>query len=149
LPARCRAETPTSTPTPTNTNTPTAISDIFVDKIADTDSAEPEQTIVYTINYGNAGNQEALSVVLIEKVPTFTFFEAGASSAGWSCADGSPAGTECILAIGTLQPGENGTRYFAVTVGDSEPGVIFNVVQIGDLLRMPAVTKSAAGWVAR
>ena len=71
---------------------------------------------MYTLNYTNTGNQGATGVVLSETVPANTTFNAGASSAGWSCAAGSPAGTSCTLSVGGLNAGNSGSRTFAVTV---------------------------------
>jgi len=125
--------TPTDTPTQVATDTPTPFNDLFVDKVPDSDSVDPGQTIVYTVMYGNGGNQQALQVALIETVPVHTTFTAAASSAGWSCPDGSPGGTVCVFDIGTLDPGEQGSVLFAVTVNDPAPAMVVNLVRISDV----------------
>ena len=48
-------------------------------------SVAPGGTVVYTLFYDNNGNQGATGVVLTETVPANTTFNAGASSAGWTC----------------------------------------------------------------
>ncbi len=95
--------------------------------------ALPGDTIVYQIDYGNGGNQDATGVVITDTVPADTVFNAAASSAGWSCADGSPSGTTCQQTIGDLPGATGGSLLFAVTVLDPvASGVIsvFNTVSI-------------------
>ena len=65
----------------------------------------PGSTVAYTLSYGNAGPGNATGVTLTETVPANTTFNAGASSGGWSCANGSPAGTTCTLSLGNLASG--------------------------------------------
>jgi hypothetical protein len=55
--------------------------------------------VVYTLSYTNTGGTTATSVVITETVPDHTTFNAAASSPGWSCANGSPAGTVCMLPV--------------------------------------------------
>lgn len=99
---------------------------------------EPGDTVVYTVSYGNAGNEDATGVELTETVPDATVFNAGASDAGWVCApDGNPGATCTLTAGGTgdLGGGENGTVDFAVDVDDPlPPGTISisNTVSIAD-----------------
>jgi uncharacterized repeat protein (TIGR01451 family) len=82
----------------------------------------PGDTIAFDIDYANAGNQDAVGVVLHEEVPPDTTFNAGASTAGWSCADGSPAGTSCDLTIGAVAGGgAAGSAVFAVDLDDPLP----------------------------
>ncbi len=91
--------------------------------------------VAYTLNYTNAGNSVATGVVITETVPANTTFNAGASTPGWSCADGSPAGTTCTLTVGTLNPADSGSVVFAVTVNNPLPsGVtqIANTASIAD-----------------
>lgn len=45
----------------------------------------PGGTVAYTLNYANNGNQGATGVTLSETVPANATFNAGASTAGWSC----------------------------------------------------------------
>ena len=65
----------------------------------------PGGTLVYTLSYANTGNIGLTGVVLNETVPANTTFNVAASTAGWSCANGSPAGTSCTLTIGNLAGG--------------------------------------------
>jgi uncharacterized repeat protein (TIGR01451 family) len=77
----------------------------------------PGGTISYTLTYANSGNRGATGVVLSETVPTYTTFNAGASTAGWVCTPNGNAGSACTLTIGGLSAGGgNQTATFAVTV---------------------------------
>ncbi len=92
-------------------------------------------TIVYALDYGNIGNQDAVDVVITDAVPDNTTFNAGASTPGWSCADGDPPSTVCTLLIGDLGAGQGGTVNFSVTVDNPlPPGVdeVFNQAFIED-----------------
>ncbi|CAG0931401.1 Collagenase ColH [Thermoflexales bacterium] len=91
--------------------------------------------VTYTVTFSNTGTQTASGVVLTETVPAVTAFNAVASSAGWSCPDGSLAGTECAFSVGELIVGGSGTLEFVVTVSDTLPAnglTITNTVVIGD-----------------
>ncbi|GEM_PF-2084225 len=77
-------------------------------------TVEPGETIVYTLTYANSGDQIAGGVIITETVPTLTTFNQTASSPGWTCVDGAPAGTVCAYALGDII--EGGTLYFAVDV---------------------------------
>ena len=96
---------------------------------------EPGDTVVYTVSYDNAGDQDASGVELTETVPDASVFNAGASDAGWACVpDGNPGAT-CTLTIGDLGGGESGTVDFAIDVDDPlPPGTlsISNTVSIED-----------------
>jgi uncharacterized repeat protein (TIGR01451 family) len=77
----------------------------------------PMSTIVYTLTYTNAGDQAATGIVLTETVPANSTFNAGASSAGWTCTPDGSAGSVCTLSSGSLAGGgAQSTRLFAVTV---------------------------------
>ena len=99
-------------------------------------TAQPGDTISYTLVYTNAGDQNAAGVVLTETVPANSSFSPAASSAGWVCAPDNSAGSSCTLAIGVLAGnGGGGSAVFAVTVASPVPaGVeqISNTVAIGD-----------------
>jgi uncharacterized repeat protein (TIGR01451 family) len=99
-------------------------------------SVTPGGTVSYTLTYANSGNIGASGVVLTETVPANTTFNAGASTAGWSCTPDNNAGATCMLAIGGLIAGSgNQTAMFAVTVAASLPGgttQISNTASISD-----------------
>ncbi len=77
-------------------------------------TVEPGETLIYTLTYANNGDQIAGSAVITESVPAFTTFNQTASSPGWTCAHGAPAGTPCIYPLGDLS--RSGTRIFAVDI---------------------------------
>ena len=111
-------------PTPgdnsSNHDTPVdAAPDLFVTKDDGDITSGPGQTIVYTLNFGNIGNQGATNVVLNEVVPANSTYNAGASSVPWVCAGGAvTAGTACQFNVGTLNIGDAGSVTFAVDVDD-------------------------------
>ncbi len=79
-------------------------------------SVAPGGTVAYTLTYANGGGQNATGVVLSETVPANATFNAGASTAGWVCTPNNNAGSNCTLAIGTVNAGvSNQTATFAVT----------------------------------
>jgi len=83
-------------------NTVEAYPDLVIEKDDGGITTTPEGVVVYTIRYTNQGNQNATGVEITETVPADTTFDAGSSTAGWSCADGDPAGTVCTFAVGAL-----------------------------------------------
>jgi len=96
---------------------------------------EPGGLITYALTYTNAGNLDATGVTLTETVPAYTTFNSSGSASGWSCADGSLAGTPCSLAIGNLAAGASDTARFIVAVDASLPAGatgIANTAVIGD-----------------
>ncbi|MFT6286321.1 MAG: putative repeat protein (TIGR01451 family) [Alcanivorax sp.] len=93
----------------------------------------PGETIIYQIDYGNVGSQDATGVIVSDIVPEDTAFSAAQSSTGWSCSNGAPAGTLCQQDIGALAGASGGVLFFAVTVQDPvASGVIsiFNTASI-------------------
>ncbi len=127
-------------PTPGNNSasdtTPlNAAPDLSITKSDNPAIVDPGGVVVYTLSYANGGNQNATGVAISETVPANTTFNAGASSAGWSCVPNNNAGSLCTLAIGALNAGANGSRDFAVTVATSIPGgttQVSNVAEIYD-----------------
>jgi large repetitive protein len=83
-------------------------------------SALPGSLITYQIDYVNNGNLSANFVEITETVPDETVFNAAGSSPGWSCSDGSVAGTTCTLFVGSLGASATGSVDFAVEVLDLE-----------------------------
>lgn len=90
--------------------------DLQLSKQEGVTSVAPGGELVYTLTYTNAGNQGATGVVINEVVPEHTTFDAGASTSGWSCADGSAGGTTCTFSIGGVAGSASGTVTFAVNV---------------------------------
>ncbi len=83
--------------------------------------------VSYTLSYSNVGNSPASGVTITEAVPANTTFNAGVSTPGWSCADGSPAGTTCEFNVGTLNAGGSGSVTFAVTVNNPLPAGVTQI----------------------
>src|SRR5204862_428668 len=79
-------------------------------------SVAPGGTVSYALAYSNTGNRGASGVVLTETVPANTIFNAGASTAGWSCTPNNNAGSTCTLAVGTVAGSGGASAIFAVTV---------------------------------
>ena len=99
---------------------------LSISKSASSGSIQPNGTIVYTLQYRNTGNREALNVVLEETVPAYTTF-VGANS--WIC-DGSPvAGTVCRYNAGSLSGNMaiDETVTFTVKVNNPLPAGANNV----------------------
>lgn len=96
----------------------------------------PGETLPFDLSFSNDGNQGATGVTLVETVPDETIFNQTASTSGWTCADGSPAGTPCMLVVGGLTGGGAGsTAIFAVDLNDPlTPGTteVSNTVSIAD-----------------
>ncbi|MBP7998732.1 MAG: DUF11 domain-containing protein [Chloroflexi bacterium] len=128
-------------PTPGNNSssdtTPvTATPDMTLTKSDGGATTTPGGTVAYTLNYANNGNQGASGVTLSETVPANSTFNAGASTAGWSCVPDNNAGSTCTLAIGAVAGGGgSGSATFAVTVANPVPsGVtqISNTASVAD-----------------
>lgn len=108
-----------------------AAPDLVITKTDGDTTSVPGGVVVYTLTYSNVGDQDATGVVITETVPTYSTFNAGASSAGWSC-----IGTTCTYTVGDLPAGAAAqTTNFAVTVDSTLPsGVdeIYNLTSIDD-----------------
>ncbi len=116
--------------TGTDTTPVTAAPDLTVSKSDGGATTVPGGTVAYTINYGNVGNQGATGVVLTETIPANSTFNAGGSTAGWSC-----GASTCTFTVGSLNAGASGSVTFAVTVVNPVPaGVtqLSNTVSIAD-----------------
>ncbi len=77
--------------------------------------------VIYTLDYANVGNQDAIGVTITDTVPAHTTFNIGSSTAGWSCAPNLNAGSLCTYPIGDFDVGDTGSIDFAVTVDDPVP----------------------------
>ncbi len=108
------------------------IPDIDLTKEADPRIAVVGSTVVYTLSYSNNGPATALAAVLRETVPAGATFNASASTAGWLCADGSPAGTPCDLPVGDVAPGDTRSVEFAIDIADRAGGELINRVTFED-----------------
>lgn len=92
-------------------------------------TAAPGDTLTYTINYANTGNQGATGIVLTDTVPAGTTFVASGSSTWTGCADGAVAGTVCTIAVGSLAGGGGaGSATFKVTVNNPAAAGLASIV---------------------
>ncbi|MEZ4713473.1 MAG: SdrD B-like domain-containing protein [Caldilineaceae bacterium] len=90
---------------------------LVVDKVPNTQLAQPGSVIVYAISYSNEGGADAADVVIHETVPANTTFLPENSSAGWVCENGAvTAGTKCAYAIGDLAAGNASTGQLSFVV---------------------------------
>ena len=81
----------------------------------------PGGAIKYNLKYSNIGPKNASAVVISETVPQNTTFNAGASTVGWSCLNGSVAGTVCNFIIGNLDSNQGGNVLFSTNVDSNLP----------------------------
>ncbi len=79
-------------------------------------SVVPGDSVVYQIDYGNSGNQDADSVVITETVLEGTVFDASSSSMGWICLPNNSENSVCTLSIGTVGGGNNNSADFALNL---------------------------------
>lgn len=75
-------------------------------------------SLVYTLTYENLGDVDLTGVVINDTVPVNTTFDSGTSTAGWSCADGAPAGAVCTIEIGPVAAGGSGQVLFGLSVDE-------------------------------
>lgn len=87
----------------------------------------PNGVVVYTLDFQNVGNQDATGVVITDTVPANTSFEAGSSTAGWTCVPDASAGSSCSFAVGTVPAGSGGSVAFAVRIDDPLPVAVNQV----------------------
>jgi uncharacterized repeat protein (TIGR01451 family) len=80
----------------------------------------PGAVLSFDLDLANTGDQDAAAVTLHETVPARSTFNAGASTAGWSCAAATP-GSACSLPLGALAAGAHRRATFAVTADASLP----------------------------
>jgi len=112
---------------------------LHLSKTANVASAAPNGVIIYTLSYSNTGNAETLNIPLTETVPANTVFVSANSSAGWSCANGAAAGTQCNLIITSLAGGAQGSVAFAVKVDPVLPVGAANITNVASIGNLPAV----------
>lgn len=96
---------------------------LFVAKSTSVANARPNDVVVYSIAYGNLGNQSSAGAFLTEIVPTGTTFDAASSDARWVCSNGGGEGESCTLFLGGLSGGGigGGMVDFAVRVNEPVP----------------------------
>jgi uncharacterized repeat protein (TIGR01451 family) len=112
---------PGATVTCTFTNVGTQV-DLQLSKDDGGVTAEPGDTIVYTLRYRNNGTKTASNVAITEQVPAHTTFVKSADNTlAWGCPDRAPAGTICRLSIGNLTSGAAGQVTFRVKVDTTLP----------------------------
>jgi len=100
-------------------NTPVgALPDLFINKTDNDITSAPGGLVVYVLDYGNIGTQNATGVIITETVPDHSTFSPGSSTAGWACAPDNTAGSQCLLSVGALNVGDIGMADFAVVVDD-------------------------------
>ncbi|WP_346837710.1 isopeptide-forming domain-containing fimbrial protein [Microbulbifer sp. SAOS-129_SWC] len=107
-------------PTPDN-NTDSKDFDItYVDLNIDKDdagvTAEPGDSVVYTLSYGNSGTADASGVVITESLPDYASFDAANSDPRWV-----QNGDTLTLDLGTVAAGETGSVEFTVIIDSPIP----------------------------
>lgn len=95
--------------------------DLSITKSTTATAVGAGDTVIYSLNYANIGNVQTTGVVVNETVPAESTFVAASSTAGWSCANGSAAGTACTFTVGTLNVGQTGSVTFAVRLNSPLP----------------------------
>lgn len=116
------AVAPTLLPVPTLstpvTPTPTPQASFTLNIAVDPVAPNPGDTIIYTLNYRNAGQITLKNLILRLTIPAYSTFDSTQSSQGWLC-NGTTAGSVCEYKLGNVQPGQAGTVLFAVTLDQS------------------------------
>ena len=102
--------------TATDTDTITAAPDLYITKDDGQTAVFAGDTVTYTINYGNAGSQDATGVVTTESLPAGATFDAAGSTAGWT--ETAPGSGIYEFNVGTLASGTTGSVTFSVIVDD-------------------------------
>jgi uncharacterized repeat protein (TIGR01451 family)/fimbrial isopeptide formation D2 family protein len=108
--------------------------DIFVNKTPDVAETNVNESIVYSAEYGNQGNQDSTGVIVREVVPVGSTFNAADSApTNWSCADGAVEGSVCEFLAGDVAVGAVGMLTFAIdVVGIPDDREIRNVIDAND-----------------
>ena len=78
----------------------------------------PGNSVVYQLDYGNTGNQDAALVELTETVLAETTFDAANSTVGWSCLPDINPGSTCTYSVGTLGGNDSGSVDFALLLNN-------------------------------
>jgi len=77
-------------------------------------SVVPGSSVVYQINYGNSGDQDADSAFLTETILEGTQFDSSLSTAGWVCLPDLMENSVCTYTLGTVAGGTNASVDFAL-----------------------------------
>ena len=82
------------------------------------ETAEPGDTITYTLNYANTSDFDSSPATITETVPENTVFTKADSNSDpeWLCADASGPGAICTLNLGVISANASGSVTFAVRV---------------------------------
>ena len=94
----------------------TAAPELYVSQDDGASDVSVGDTLIYTITYGNDGDQSSSNVVVTETLPANTTFDAANSAFGWNENPSSSGVFEFLL--GSVPPGISGNLTFAVTVDD-------------------------------
>ena len=120
--------------TATDTTPLTAAPDLTIVKSDGGATATRGGPVTYTLTFSNVGNQDAAGVTLTDVVPANTTFNAGGSSAGWTCAPDPNAGSTCTNVVGALAAGAPAAaRTFAVTVANPVPAGVTQISNTGTI----------------
>jgi uncharacterized repeat protein (TIGR01451 family) len=96
-------------------------------KQADRPVTQAGDTLVYTITYTNTSGAILRNAYIEETVPEHTTMVAALGTAGWSCANGSAAGTKCIIELGNLAPNSSGHVLFGLKIDSNLPGALAEI----------------------
>ncbi len=103
------------------TVTAAPVADLAISKTDGGATTTPGGTVTYTLTVSNSGGADATGAVISETVPANSTFNAGASSAGWTCSPDNNAGSTCTNTVGTVTSGGTVSSTFAVTVANPVP----------------------------
>ncbi|MEO0438159.1 MAG: hypothetical protein AAF098_14765 [Pseudomonadota bacterium] len=111
-----------------------AAPDIYVTKAPDVGATNVNESVIYSAEYGNRGNQNATGVLIQETVPVGAVFNEEASlPSAWSCSDGAAAGTVCSFTAGAVDVGFMNSLTFAIDVVTTPDNrQILNVIEGND-----------------
>ena len=126
--------------------------DLQLVKLHGANVVEPGAIVHFTLTYTNAGNQDAIGVLIVETVPQYTTFVAAESASGWDCQNDGIAGDNCIYSIGALPAGQGGDVVFAVQVNLDLPVTVTAIgstaVIAGSGVEQDILNNEAPGSVA-
>ena len=93
------------------------------------ENVQPGDTISYTLRYTNSGEAAATQVVITDRLPLHTEFDAAHSTPGWDCKEDKASGrTDCEFAIDRVEAGTVGELRFVVKVLNPIPASIAEIV---------------------